>query len=1048
MLQTGVAILFYFIFIFYLFLGVYVLAMDPRSTLNRVFLGLCLSLAVWSLGLALENTETNAGNVLLWWRLSALGWCTTFSLVLHFVLLLTEETTFLKPRKNLFFLYLPALVSLVIFSFNGDLAGEQLQLIQTPWGWGDLPKNNFWDILYNFYYLGYSTITVYLLLKWQKKCAQQEKLRHSLKLFQTFVAAMILGSLTETVINTYLNTKVPSFAPVIILLPAITFSWFIRKYGLMRPLRKISDTPQDSILNAREHQQLIRLIAYFYFLVGGLSVLLFNHDSGTLQDSFFFGGILILMGALIYLLPVTGLTEQQQDGVLTFMIALTGGLVIFQYLHSEISNVIWGLPIACLLISVVFNQVNMYLILSVLTILIGILIWALEPATLLQIQGGEYLARLELTLIVAFLAAYVNRRYVAKIRENDAQINYQQMLADMSTDFITVSGTNLDEKIDQLLAASSALIHAQRAYLGIFRKDYQEIEMTHRFNDPELSPQIPLYESPQHHFSEDNPRLLALPWSREQLLNNELIFFPDPESLPEGAATEQAYFEKFGIQAQVKVPVYSKNRIIGFLAYEQTRKSRIAAEIWEKPEMEKLRILANILGDSLAKVSTENEKNRLAYYDALTGLPNRTLFYNRLDQAIELAKRLEKNVGVIFIDIDGFKEINDTEGHDWGDQLLLEISRRLQSCIRQYDTVARFGGDEFLILVPQIESSRKISDLEQIGDKIMGIFREDIGLSGKNFFISASGGVAVYPDDGQNSHDLIRHADLAMYDAKKRGKSQIAFCSGFMKDALKQRMSLTNALHTALPRQELFLHYQPQVAVDTSTVIGFEALLRWQHPTMGLISPGVFIPLAEQVGIIGDMGEWVLNTACAQNKAWQDQGYTPVKMAVNLSAEQFKSGDLVEMVKKCLKSSGLAPQYLELEITESIAMVKSPRMTNTLNALKAMGVSISLDDFGTEFSSMARLKDLPVDRLKIDMAFVRGIGQNSKDESMISVMILLSKRLGLKVIAEGAETREQLDFLIQAGCPEVQGYYYYKPLSREAIETTPGILTKADSDLE
>lgn len=328
----------------------------------------------------------------------------------------------------------------------------------------------------------------------------------------------------------------------------------------------------------------------------------------------------------------------------------------------------------------------------------------------------------------------------------------------------------------------------------------------------------------------------------------------------------------------------------------------------------------------------------------------------------------------------------------------------------------------------------KEEDIHKVAQTIMGIFDEPFNVQSHEFFVTASAGVAIYPNDGEDGASLIKHADIALYKAKEDGKNQYLICSEIMKNEVAEQIKLTNQLYRALDRGEFVLYYQPQINIQTEELIGVEALIRWQHPEMGMVSPAAFIPLAEQTGLITTIGEWVLKTACAQNKAWQLKGLKPVQVAVNLSVQQFRTSDLVQVVKSTLAKTGLSPEHLELEITESIAIKESAAIISILNELKAIGLSIAIDDFGTEYSSLSRVKQLPIDRIKMAMQFVRGIGKNQKDEAIANVIIRLAKNLNVKIIAEGVETRDQLEFLKSEACDEVQGYYYYKPMVADEIE--------------
>lgn len=421
----------------------------------------------------------------------------------------------------------------------------------------------------------------------------------------------------------------------------------------------------------------------------------------------------------------------------------------------------------------------------------------------------------------------------------------------------------------------------------------------------------------------------------------------------------------------------------------------------------------------------------MAYYDCLTNIPNRTLFKNRVKEKISLCEQLGSCFGIIFIDLDDFKSVNDTVGHDGGDYLLRQIARSLKQQIRKTDTVARFGGDEFMMMISDIGHH---GDLSKIAESIMALFAQPFNISGQEFSITASAGIAIFPVHGQDSQTLIKNADTAMYEAKSKGKNGYAFCTTNMKNQVKKNVTISNDLRYGLEREQFFIHYQPQIDLNTKQIVGFEALLRWRHPAFGMISPEVFIPIAEKNGTINTIGSWALKTACSQTKKWQDMGLTNLRMGVNLSAIQFTNGGIADEVESILKETGLEAKYLELEITESIAIRETGFAIKVLEALKQLGVSIAIDDFGTGYSCMSRLKVLPIDRIKIDMEFIQGIGKCEKDKAITIVMIRLAKSLGLGVLAEGVETASQLAFLTQHMCDDVQGYYYYKPMPADEIE--------------
>ena len=434
---------------------------------------------------------------------------------------------------------------------------------------------------------------------------------------------------------------------------------------------------------------------------------------------------------------------------------------------------------------------------------------------------------------------------------------------------------------------------------------------------------------------------------------------------------------------------------------------------------------AAVFDDITERKRAEDEVQRLAYFDILTNLPNRALLLDRLEQALAQSTRHGEQVGILFLDIDQFKGINDTLGHSVGDDLLKIIAERLSSCIRKSDTVARVGGDEFVIILNYMANEQ---DASTTAEKILKVLASPIYLNSQEIFSTASIGIAIYPADGGDCDTLLKNADTAMYQAKDNGRNTYQFYTSDMNAQALERMLLQNDLRRALDRGEFSLHYQPQLNAHNGQLIGMEALLRWTHPTLGAIPPSKFIPFAEETGMILPIGRWVLETACRQNKAWQDIGLPPLRVAVNLSGRQFKVGNLAQMVEEILHETQLPAQYLELELTESILMESADDTVHLLRELKKMGVHLAIDDFGTGYSSLNYLKHFPIDRLKIDRSFVRDILKDPDDAAIAEAIIVLAHSLKIKVLAEGVETREQLEFLLARSCDEMQGYYFSHPL--------------------
>ena len=437
-----------------------------------------------------------------------------------------------------------------------------------------------------------------------------------------------------------------------------------------------------------------------------------------------------------------------------------------------------------------------------------------------------------------------------------------------------------------------------------------------------------------------------------------------------------------------------------------------------------------VINDITVRRRDEARLDRLANYDPVTSLPNRALFRQRLQRSLVHAQRFNEELAVLFLDLDRFKNINDAVGHDTGDRVLLLMAERIKGCLREIDTVACLGGDEFAVLLEKIADTRTAGSVAR---KLLTTIAEPLLFEGQEYHITASIGISTYPADGSEATVLFTGADIAMQRAKAQGMNNSQFYSAAMNSNSMARLSLEAGLRHALERNEFLLHYQPKLDIASGRVTGMEALVRWIRPETGMVSPADFIPLAEETGLIVPIGAWVLKTACERNRAWQRQGLPPLRVAVNLSARQFALVNLVSDIARVLDASGLAPQWLELEITESMVMDHPEQAIKTLRQLKSMGITLAIDDFGTGYSSLGYLKRFPIDYIKIDRAFIKDIPASVDDTIITRTIIDMTHNLRLKVVAEGVETREQLEFLRLHGCDEMQGFFFSRPLAEDAF---------------
>lgn len=837
-------------------------------------------------------------------------------------------------------------------------------------------------------------------------------------LFISIALAFALGSLTDIILSATIQSPLPQMAPVFTLIPIIAIYYSMKHYKLMGETSK----DENNLILSSETRSRLYVYLALAFIAGGLTSALsyflphMVQGEESLRPMLFTGIMLFSLGVVVMLTQLIRNEKIKETAVLIAMLCSIP-VVTFQFIDYA-GITIWVFPLILMTVSLVFDTRIPLILLTIVSVATQLLIWINSTVEVIHIDKFDYIARIGVFLIAFFIGSFVNVSYIRRMKENLYQTEFQALVSEISTDFISIKQINIDEKLDNMLHKLGSFFEVDRTYIFMINPQDNTMTYSHEWCNEGIEAEVEAIQ---------NLPLDVFPWWMEQLGSNKLVSIEDVGKLPDEASTEKEQLTRQGVKSAIAIPIEEDGEMLGFLGLDSVRSHKS----WSNYHIKLLKILSNLLTDGLTKIRSEKKIEYMAYYDHLTGLPNRTLFSDRLTQAIHLAKRNEKYIGVIFIDLDSFKMVNDTMGHSAGDTVLKEVSRGLENRLRKTDTVARFGGDEFLVLVNNLTDDE---DIIKVVENLMGIFADPFDVNGKEFYITGSAGVSVYPFDGEDAETLIKNADIAMYMAKSRGKNQYALCTVDMKEEVKQNIKLSNHLYRLQERNELILYYQPQIQLSTGQIIGLEALLRWNHPEIGMILPNTFIPLAEMNGTINGIGEWVLRSAVRQNKLWQDKGYPPLRMAVNLSVIQVNNPCFINIVEGILHETGLSPKYLELEITESIATKEAGNIAGVLNRLKQLGVSISIDDFGTEYSSLNRLKELPVDRIKIDMQFVQGIEVNEKDQAITKVIINLAKSLGLEVVAEGVETAPQLEFLNQRMCDEVQGFYFYKPMPAEEIE--------------
>lgn len=702
----------------------------------------------------------------------------------------------------------------------------------------------------------------------------------------------------------------------------------------------------------------------------------------------------------------------------SILLSLLVPIVTLQ-LEQNAGITIWAFSFIIIIVTLLFNHAIAIILVSTSVLLTQCYLWIFISEQAVSLKTSDYLLRLGLLGLGVVLIYYINRIYLLRLSQLSEKVKAQDLLFLVSSHVIQVNNENVKEKMNEVLALIGKYVQADRVHIS-----FQNIELIEDSED--------YYCWCNEAGKMDNGilhdvNIVRFSWMKEQLKENAAAFISDTNELPPEAEKEKIFLSNQQVKSMMVIPLVNGENKIGFLRIDYVTNTKKFDDAFTKI----LITLGNILGEAHIKTSSEKKMEKMAYFDQLTNIPNRQMFSKCINRVIEDSALRGELFGIIFLDLDSFKIVNDTLGHHYGDKILIMIANRLERCIRKTDTVCRFGGDEFLIMLNDVQSKK---DIETVAEKIIEQLEKPLFIEEQEFNITASVGISMFPIDGVDNDTLIKNADIAMYKAKSSGRNQVVFVSTEMKQEIEQSLMLTNNLYHALERSELDIVYQPQVEIETGEIIAIEALARWYHPELGIISPGIFIPIAEHTSLINSIGEWILRKACSQNKEWQNQGLKPVRVAVNVSVNQLLNPNFVNRVINILEDTGLETKYLELEITENVAIQESEYIIGVLEKLKNLGISIAIDDFGIEYSSLNRIKLLPIDRLKIDMHFIKGILTCDKDKVIVDVIIKLAKDLHLKVIAEGVETKEQLDYLTEKECDEVQGYYFYKPLSKEETE--------------
>lgn len=1008
------SILFTMATIIYALVGVHILSLKEKTQVHYTCVALCLSLFIWSSAFAIQYSTLNHSVAVMSVRMAAIGYGSSMSIFVHFILLLTKQTKLLENRYIIPLIYIPAVINIVGFTIGPSFNIFTPKLVPYFHGWISTSTGSFFDVFFYIHTFLYIIITFIILIRWRAISLDNNiRKQFRLTIFVLIVTAVV-SLVMDMILTDLFGIISPEITTIVALFPLGALVYTADKNNLI----KFSINNNDvKILHSKMKDLLYKYIAYGFIIGGTLGFISkYSISNEELLESLIYAVLITSLGIIISIVIKHQKEESIKDYLVLLIIVMVVPIVIISGAKNGSVN-IWVVPMIIAIPFMAYADNKMLIGLTISTLITLFVTSVAYTNVTTVIDSKDYTLRIFFMSISLALAFLVNYIYRNRLYENHRQMEMEKLIHEVSSHLATTSVANFGKSLTYVLEKLAKAFDMDRCYYLTYHNDGIGVAFTYEWCKPHLTSKSGMYDLilSQNH-----------PWWNKQIRTNELIYISDISTLSNEAQTLMPILEDMGIISIAAVPVKVNDKKVGIVGMGSTK----AKKSEYNEILSTLRIVSNVIGESYVRSIAEDTIYNMAYYDQLTGLSNRQLFMSELDKIINGNIHADEKAMISIIDLDCFKNINDTLGHDKGDILLCEVARRLKNTVCDTNTVCRFGGDEFLILTPGIRTELEI---EENAQNILSVFENDFLVDGYNFKVTASMGIAMYPDNEVEADKLIKSADIAMYYVKEKGKNAYMLSTEILKEKINYQTELTNDLYKALDSGEIHMVYQPQVELDTEKIVGFEALIRWKHPKYGFIAPPDFISIAEKNGFIISLGYWIFEEVFIEINKWNQMNCMDFRIAINISSIQLKQLDFDQKLNDLMKQYDISPNQIELEVTETIALTDKQEIINMLIKLKALNISIAIDDFGTEFSSLGRLRDMPVDKIKIPKPFIDGINLNPKDEAIISSIIVLAHNLNLKTVIEGVEKKNQLEFLLRQNADIIQGYYYYKPLSSSEV---------------
>ncbi|HSR03728.1 MAG TPA: diguanylate cyclase, partial [Proteiniclasticum sp.] len=917
-----VSVVFYGSLILYFYMGMYILSLDTKDRIHRLFFYLCLSLSTWSLTSSLLSHVELKETAYLVLAASIWGWGFVYSFLLHLVILLTKLEKKMKPWQWIA-LYVPVPVTMALFYGNLMYSRIFARIELSSIGWNYDRASMAWFMWMRFYYITMMALILFLVFRKKSEEDDVASIKEKKYIKVTMIISFILGLPKIFGLYEALGWNLIGLGPLHLLPVGITI-FFVLYVRVRKKQRGFVILPKrGELMSVKTHERIFYYVSQAYifgaFTAFGLEVFLKKEDIGKAA---ILSVTMFAVGISIFLLLKSRLSIEKRDQTLFAIIALSIPFITFYQIDNS-EAFAWAVPVIFILIAVAFNNIRLLIYTSAMTIVSAVVLWIVRPESEIVFTSAEHLGRIIIFAIIISIAFFINRLYKNRQYQLEKQIDHERFVSETARLLSSARNKNLRSNLDVYLERSLQYMEADYGSIHIFpgkRNRMRKVE----------------YYGPHDFINPMNNRAFG---EKFDLLLESL--------LDEGSLYTKEFFEvlcqftddmqREGITVMVR-PLIESGEILGAMCLSTFNRNS-----WDEGYQNTFQLIAGSLSSMLYKIGKEDELFRMAYYDHLTGLPNRVLYEKIIQKQIQETEE-DEMLALIFLDLDDFKNINDILGHSIGDRFLVELAEKLKPKLKEKDTLSRFGGDEFLILLPHAKSIREI---ENFAEEVLSEIMKPFQLDEREVTTGASLGISIYPQDGQRGEELIKIADLAMYHAKSTGKNRYTICTEEIKDKFLYEKELEEDLKNALKKNQLVLYYQPKVHGKTEEIVGVEALIRWKHPTKGLLAPGLFLPIAERTGLMAEIDTWVFIEACNQNRSWQNKGYKKMNMSINITPISMLQAEMGRSLTDIFISNGWNPDYIEAEITENSIFFSLEKIQSELKSLREIGLQISLDDFGT-----------------------------------------------------------------------------------------------------